>query len=213
VFKFKRITWIAIAGTAIFFIAVFIIWQYSVVITPSHIMFFIIMGLAIAFVIWYFQRNKGKMFAEKTRIAIANCSSWWREYFHEDIKLFDGKMQTTMFKDYGEDLFKSFVFQVTSGPRKGHFLRIVYNFVDDDISEINDSPGVEEMLDSLVDTQPARISSIDAVAIERFREEKRQQVSSAIPVLPIRPAQESETSFEEEKKSESEKNKLKRRYY
>jgi hypothetical protein len=209
----KRITWIMIAAVATFFIIVFLIWQLSIEITPGHIVFFLIMGASLYGLYWYLEKLEKGRIQSKTKIAIEACKKFWKDVFNENIDLREGQLMTTKYQDYGEDLFKSFVFQISDGPRRGRSITMVYSFVDNDIFNFNDQPPLKELINPLENTQPARLSSTMPFFGQR---EEMTAKPIGIPMIPLeqqRPEQ--ETDFEESKKGEETNiiNKIKKRYY
>ena len=210
----KRFTWIILVAIVSIFLVIFTIWQLSIVITPGHVLFFVVMGLILALFYWLFERSDKTMTgAQKTRIAIMNCKRWWKDEFNEDLTLTDGQFKTTKFQDYGDDLFKSFVFQVSSGARRGHFIKITYSFIDNDIFEVNDSPSVQELVDPLEGLLPNRLGS---PAIWDRDRPQRMPRAVAMPVMPMQ-QQQSETDFEERKENKEDEKPpvrlIKKRYY
>jgi hypothetical protein len=200
----KTITIALIVAGIIISLTLFIIWQYSVEITFNHILFLVGMVLLSGVLYWYFEiYKKAKFGNDKTRIAILFCKEWWYDIFGENIHLANGQLKTTTFSDYSEELFKSFIFQVSSGIRKGRFIKLTFSFKDHDIFELNDSPSVNELINPLEDVKPKQISSQEVWALEAAKQRpQRSMPSYGIPVLPVKQDDGSETSFEEARKKE-----------
>jgi len=204
----KTQTVLGIAGLII--ILAFIVWQYSIEITAFHVFYSLIAG-SILISIYYLleERAQRRLIGSKTKYAIEYCKRWWLDAFGEHIDLSEGQMDSARFADYSNELFKAFIFTISSGVRKGREVKIVYSFADSDIFSFNVSPALSEVITPFAEVEPNRLS-VKGYAPQAEEAKNSSQQAVGIPFIPLKRQNTEDSEFVQEDSEDAEQKRSKK---